>query len=180
MREGAQNGNGIGKKHQNETAHHCIERPAGPDLGHIGLSEAHITQSSLGDTGSSAPDGSCVAFYPHDLSGRTNQPGRQHGYVSDAGAEVQDTLPRTNTCLAEESFRAGSQTRSLPDEALVFEVRAAEDVIRGGSVEVMPVHSGRRHPLWRMPRPGRASRKPVRLLPALVLRLAGATPAPPI
>jgi hypothetical protein len=67
-----------------------------------------------------------VALYTYDLSRRTNQPGRQHGNVSDSGAEIQDTLTWTNASFTEQSFGKRSKTRSLPDQALVLSVRAAE------------------------------------------------------
>ena len=123
---GAQRGEGIGKKLENETTHGCIERFVVDDVAHIGLGEAHIAQARLGHASPGSGDGVCVALYTHDFSRRTNQPGYQHCNVSDAGAEIQGTLTWSNACFTEQSFGERSKTRSLPDQALVLSVRAAE------------------------------------------------------
>jgi hypothetical protein len=101
LRQGAQNSNGIGKKLQNETTYGCIEGLAAPDLVHIGLGEAYIAQTGLRHASPGPRDRPWVAFYPDHLSRRTNQPGRQHCYVSDAGAKIQDTLAWANARFAE-------------------------------------------------------------------------------
>jgi hypothetical protein len=125
-RHGAQCGEGIGKKFENETTHGCIEQFVVGDLGHIGLGEAHIAQTRLSHPSPGSGDGVCVALYTHDFSRRTNQPGHQQCNVSDAGAEIQDTLTWTNACFTEQSFGERSKARSLPDQTLVLSVRAAE------------------------------------------------------
>lgn len=115
MRQGAQNSNGIGNKHQNEATDDGIERLAALDLVHIGLDKAHIMQASFSHASPRAVEGARVALDSHNLSGRTNQPGHQHSYVSDAGTDIQDTLTWTNACFTEESFGDRGETRSLPD-----------------------------------------------------------------
>jgi hypothetical protein len=42
-------------------------------------------------------------------------------------------LTWTNACFTEQSFGERSKTRSLPDQALVLSVRAAECIMRGGA-----------------------------------------------
>jgi hypothetical protein len=66
----------MGKKHQDETAHDCIEGFVAGDLAHIGLDEAHILQAGLGHASPGPGDRAHVAFYAHHLSRRTNQVGR--------------------------------------------------------------------------------------------------------
>ena len=129
----AQDRHGVGKKLQNEAAHDRIERCSGLDLGRIALHEAHVVETGVGDANSGARNRVRVAFYPYHFTRRTNQPGRQHGHVSGAGAEVEDSLPPTDAGFAEELLGDWRQIRSLPDEALVFKVRAAEDVGRSGA-----------------------------------------------
>jgi len=133
-RQGAQNRNGIGKKHQNETAHGGIERLAALDLVHVGLDEAHMVQAGAGHANSGPRDRARIALYPHHLPRRTNQSGRQHCNVSDSGTDIQNTLTWTNACFTEESFGNRGETRSLSDQALVLRVRAAKHVIKGGIV----------------------------------------------
>lgn len=125
-RHGAQRGKGIGKKLKNEATHGCIERLVVGDLVHIGLREAHIAQARLGHTSSSTGDGVGVALDTHDFSRRTNQPGHENCNVSDAGAEIQNTLTLTNACFTEQSFGERSKTGSLADQALVLSIRTAE------------------------------------------------------
>src|SRR5713101_5623950 len=119
------NDNGIGNKHQNETADGGIERLAALDLVHIGLGEAYIAQTGLRHASPGPRDRTGITLYPHHLPRRTNQPGCQHSHVSDAGTKIQDTLTWTNACLAEESFGVRCNTCSLPNEALVFRIGAA-------------------------------------------------------
>jgi hypothetical protein len=119
------NANGIGNKHQNETAYGGIEGFATLDLVHIGLGEAYIAQTGLSHASPGPRDRAGIALYPHHLPRRTNQLGCQHSHVSDAGPKIQDALPWTNACLAEESFGERSNTRSLSDETLVLRIGAA-------------------------------------------------------
>ena len=114
-RHRAQRCEGVGNKLENKTTHRCIERFVVGDVAHIRLCEAHVVQARLGCAVSGSGDGARVALYTHNFSRRTNQPGHQHGNVSDAGAEIQDTLTRTNACFMEQSFGERSKTRSLPD-----------------------------------------------------------------
>jgi len=86
---------------RSETADGGVERLAALDLVHIGLGEAYIVQASLDHTRSSTSDRARVAFYPDHLPRRTNQSGHQHCYVSNAGAQIQDTLAWPNACFAE-------------------------------------------------------------------------------
>src|ERR1700741_3714268 len=109
-RHGAQRCEGIGAKLENETTHGCIERLLVGYLVHIGSGEAHMAQPCLGHASRSSGDGAAVALYPHDFSRRANQAGHQHCDVSDARAEVQNTLTETNTCFAEQSVGERSKT----------------------------------------------------------------------
>lgn len=43
--------------------------------------------------------------------------------ASNTGTHIQNTLIRANACIAEQSFRKRSETRSLPNQALVLRVR---------------------------------------------------------
>ncbi len=101
LRRGAQDGNGIGKKLQNETTHRCVERFVAGDLTYIGLREAHIVQAGLGNTRSSPSDRARVAFDAYHFSRRADQTGCQHGNVADPGAEIQHTLTWANACVTE-------------------------------------------------------------------------------
>jgi len=92
QRQLAQNGSRVRKPHQNETAHGRVEVFTCGDLGNIGLDEAHIMQASFSHASPRAVEGARVALDSHNLSGMTNQSGRQHCYVSYTGAQVQDTL----------------------------------------------------------------------------------------
>ena len=132
LRQGAQDGDGIRKELQDETAHGRVERIIADDFTCVGLRESHVVQASIGHTRSSASDRAQVAFDAYDFSRRTNQFGRKHGHVSDAGTDIQDALARTNAGFAEELFGEGSKPRSLPNEALVFRVSAAESVMGSG------------------------------------------------
>jgi hypothetical protein len=136
----AQDRKGIGKKHQNETAHHGVKWFVGRDLRDIGLGEGDILQASLGYASSGMGNSARVALYAHYFSRRTNQLGRQHGHVSNAGTDVQDALARANACVTEESFGEGSEALSLPNEALVFRGGAAEGVVLCG---ISGGHDGR-------------------------------------
>jgi|SRR5580700_1126696 hypothetical protein len=122
----AQCGEGIGEKLENETTHGCIEWLVVRDLVHIGLGEAHIAQARLGHASPSSGDGVGIALYARDFSRRTNQSSHQHCNVSDAGAEIQNTLTWTNACFTEQSFRERSKMRSLPDQAFVLGVCATK------------------------------------------------------
>jgi len=110
-----QNGNRIGEKLQDETAHGCIKGSVARYFACIGLGEAHIVQARFGHANPGPGDRLSVALYPNDLPRRTNEAGRHHGYIADAGAEIQDTLTWTNTGFAEESFRARGEKCSLPN-----------------------------------------------------------------
>jgi hypothetical protein len=125
-----QNGNGIGKKLQHETSHRCIEGLVGGDLGHIGLCEAHIVQPGLGHARPGSGDRAGVAFDAHHFSRGTDNLSCQHCYVFDAGTEIEDALSWTNTCFTEEPFGARSETRSLPNQALVLSVGAAQRILK--------------------------------------------------
>jgi len=127
-----QDGDRVGKKLQDETTHGGVEKFLTDDLIHIELCEAHIVKAGLGNTRSSASDGARVAFDADDFSRRTNQVGRQHGDVTDAGTDIKDTLTCANAGFAEKSFGERSEAGSLADEALVFRVGAAENVVRWG------------------------------------------------
>jgi len=81
-------------------------------------------QAGLGHTRSSPSDRARVALDAYHFSRRTDQAGCQHCHVSHARAEIQDALTGANACVAEQSFSKRIKTRSLPDEALVFCVRA--------------------------------------------------------
>ncbi len=127
-----QDGDRVGKKLQDETTHGGVEKFLTDDLIHIELCEAHIVKAGLGNTRSSASDGARVAFDADDFSRRTNQVGRQHGDVTNAGTDIQDTLTCANAGFAEKSFGERSEAGSLPNEALVLGVGAAEGVARSG------------------------------------------------
>jgi hypothetical protein len=130
--QGTQDGYGIGKELQDETAHSCVEWFVDNDLIHIGLSELNIVKAGLGNARSSTSDGIGIAFDAHYFSRSSNQFGSQHGDVADTGAEIQDTLAWTNACLAEKPFGERSEARSLPNKALAFRVGAAKSVVEGG------------------------------------------------
>jgi len=88
-RNGAQRGEGIGKKLDNETTHSCIERFFFSDLGNIGFGEAHIGQARLTHASSSSDDGLGIALYTHDLSRGSNQPSDQQiGYLTFGRARL--------------------------------------------------------------------------------------------
>ncbi len=128
-RQGPQDGDRIGKELKDETAHRCVKRFVAGDLVYIGVHEAHILKARRGNATLGPHDRARVALYAHHLSRRTHQPGRQHCYVSDARADVQDTLTWTDACFPEESLGERSETRTLSNEALVLSVRAAKSVI---------------------------------------------------
>jgi hypothetical protein len=134
MGERTQNRNGIGKKHQDVTADGSIKGPVARDFGRIGLRKFHVAQARL----SQASFGSCnrpwVALYSHYLTCRTNEPGCYQSHVSNAGAEIQDTLTWTDAGLAEEPLRVSSKPPSLPNKPLVLHVGAAESILRSGII----------------------------------------------
>ena len=68
----------------------------------------------------------------HEMTGagRPDDPSCKHGNVSHAGTEFQDTLTGANARVEKCSFRKGSETRSLTNQAFVFGVGAAERVFR--------------------------------------------------
>jgi hypothetical protein len=72
-------------------------------------------QASFSHASPRAVERARIALDSHNLSGRSNQSGHQHRHISYAGAHIQDTLPWTNACLAEESFGERCDTRSLSD-----------------------------------------------------------------
>ncbi len=115
VRQRTQDSDRIGKELQNETAHRCVERLVAGDLAHIGLREAHMVKASLGNSRSSPSDGTWVVFDAYNFSRRTNQVGHQHGDVTDAGTDVQDTLACTNAGFAEKPFGERSKQRGLPN-----------------------------------------------------------------
>jgi len=84
-------------------------------LGHIGLREAHIPQAGLGHAGLGSGNRTWVPLDPHHFSRRTNEKGCYQSYVSNAGAQIQDTLTWTDACLPEESLGVRGEPRSLPD-----------------------------------------------------------------
>jgi hypothetical protein len=94
-------GSRVGKKHQDETTDGRVEGFVTVDLVHVGLGEADVPQSSL----SCASVGPCnrggIAFYAHYRSRGTNDSGQQHGHISHAGAEIEDSLARTNARLTQ-------------------------------------------------------------------------------
>ncbi len=85
------------------------------NLAHIGLNEAHVVQPGFSHASPGPDDRARVTFYSQYLSRRTNQPGGEHGDVSDAGAKIQDTLAWANACLTKESFGVRSDPRGLPN-----------------------------------------------------------------
>ena len=64
---------------------------------------------------------------------REGLPDCYQSYVSNAGAEIQDTLTGTDARLAEESLGVSSEPPSLPNEPLVLRVGAAERILRSGT-----------------------------------------------
>jgi hypothetical protein len=108
-----QNGNRIGEKLQDETAHGCIERSVARNFACIGLYEAHIVHACFGHANSSPGDRLSVALYSNDFSRRTNETGHKQGYVADTGTKIQDTLPGAKAGFAEESFRGRRKKCSL-------------------------------------------------------------------
>jgi hypothetical protein len=134
MRERTQNRNGIGKKHQDVTADGSIKGPVARDFGRIGLRKLHVAQTRV----SQASFGSCnrpwVALDSHYFPRRTNEPGCDQSYVSNAGTEIQDTVTWTDAGLAEESLGVSSEPPSLPNKPLVLHVGAAESVPRSGII----------------------------------------------
>src|SRR5258707_15726027 len=65
LRQRAQDSKGIGKKHQNETAHDGIEGCATRNLRDIGLREAHVPQAGLGYASLGPGDRARVSFDAH-------------------------------------------------------------------------------------------------------------------
>jgi hypothetical protein len=57
--------------------------------------------ASLGHTGSSPSDRARVPLDPDDLPRRTHQLGCQHGNVTDAGTDIEDSLAFADACLTE-------------------------------------------------------------------------------
>ena len=112
--------NWIGKKLQNETTDHRVERFIDWKMPHIGLREDHIVQAGLGHASSGTSDRACVAFYPYYFSSRANEPGREHCHVANTGTKIQNTVPWANARLTEESFREGRQNRRLANQPLMF------------------------------------------------------------
>ena len=63
----------------------------------------------------------------------THQPGGQHGYVSNAGTKLEDTLAKADARFPQESFGERVQKRCLTNQALVFGVGAVQRIKRGGT-----------------------------------------------
>ena len=101
--------------HKNETANGSIEGFVVCNFENIGLDENHIPQASFRYSSPSAGDRARVTFDSHHFSGRTDQSCNQHSHISDAGAQIQDTLARANACFAEKTFSERSDTRGLPN-----------------------------------------------------------------
>jgi hypothetical protein len=131
-REGTQYRRGIGEKLQNATAHHPIEGLATPHLTHVRLHKRYIVQSSFRYAGFGPRDGPYVAFDPDDLSRRTNQTRRQHRYVANARADIQNPLTRTHACVTEQSLGVRIKARSLSNQPLLFGIGTPEHVLRSG------------------------------------------------
>jgi hypothetical protein len=66
--------------------------------------------------------------------------GGQHSHVTDAGANIEDTLAEVNTCVTEESFGGLSKARSLANEAIVLRIAVAKRIL--GSVTGLGHFSG--------------------------------------
>jgi hypothetical protein len=118
----------IGEKHQNVTAHYGIESLSRWNISHIVLAEPHIEKPRS--------DGACpgprnrmrIPLDADDLTRRPNHARHQHRHVADTRADVQDPLSRSEASFAEESFGIGSQSRRLPDQALLLRLGAPEYV----------------------------------------------------
>jgi hypothetical protein len=104
--KGAQNGNWVRKKLQNETAHGSIELFDFRDFGHIGLDEAHVGQSGFGSANPGPRNRARVAFYANHLARWTNEACQEKCHVSDARTYIKNALVWTDTCVAKKSFRA--------------------------------------------------------------------------
>jgi hypothetical protein len=128
IRKRPQDRNRIWEKHQNVTAHYGIESLSRWNIGHITLAEAHIAKARFGGAGPGPCNRMRIPLDSHDLARRPNQSRRQHGHVSYTRADIQDPLARIETGLAKESFGVGSQSRRLPDQALVLRLGAPENV----------------------------------------------------
>jgi len=73
--QGAQCGNRIREKLQNEPAHGSVEEPIARNFTCIGLREADVMQACFIGTNPSPGDRRGVALYPNDLSRRADQSG---------------------------------------------------------------------------------------------------------
>jgi hypothetical protein len=66
-----------------------------------------------------------VNFDAHYFSRRTNHSGHQYGYVSHAGAKIENALAWTKACFAEKSHGDGSNARGLPNQTVGLRIRLA-------------------------------------------------------
>jgi len=133
LRHELQRNNRIGKKLQNETTDHRVERFIDWKLPHIGLGEDHVVQAGIVDASSGSGDRASVAFYAYYFSSRANKPRCQHCHVTNAGTKIQDTLGFSNACLTEESFGERRQNYRLANQSLMFGIGIAERVMRGAT-----------------------------------------------
>src|SRR6478672_8781901 len=100
-RNGSQHGNGIRKKHQDETADGGIKNLIDDDVVHVGFEEAHVAQSRRRYASLRPLNRSRITFESHYLARSTDQPGNQHGNVPHARSKVEHTMTYSDTCFAE-------------------------------------------------------------------------------
>ena len=121
----------IGKKHQDVASNGSVKGIVARDLRDIALQKGHIVEAGFGNAGVSPRNGARVAFKAHNCSRRTNEPGQQQTYVSNAGAKIKDALAWANASFPEAALRVRSEPSRLADQPLVFCVGAAESVLLG-------------------------------------------------
>jgi hypothetical protein len=74
-----------------------------------------------------------VAFDSDDRSRRSNQTRRQHRYVTDTRADVQNPLTRTHACVTEQSLGVRIKARSLSNQPLLLGIGTPKYVLRSGT-----------------------------------------------
>jgi hypothetical protein len=124
----AQDRNRIGKEHQYETTDNRIEELIDSNLVHVGFEKVHVAKSRGGYASLGSFNRSPIAFDSDYLSRRSNEPRNQHGNVSKPRSEIENTLTRPDTRLAEKALCSRSNQRGLPHQALVLRIRVAERI----------------------------------------------------
>jgi hypothetical protein len=107
LTQNSKNGDGIGKKLQDEATYDCVEGLSALHLRSVAFNESYVGQSRVSNPRPSSSNRARVAFDSHYLARRTNQLRCQHSDIADTGADIQDTLARSDACFTEKSLGTG-------------------------------------------------------------------------